>query len=191
MSDINQNIMILRSLVEESVDHRLNTSTDFAYLAGCIQGRLKQTISVSTLERIWGYVKGYQTVRESTLSILAQFIGYSDWSTFVRDYCDVPSAQSSHRVTMPMLTYNEVPVGGEVIIEWNPNRHCKLRHDGQGYWTVVESLRSKLSSGDKFLCYRFTLHQPLYLDEFRHKEEEPCIFVVGNRGGLTKADRVE
>lgn len=187
MSDINQNISILRVLVEQAVDHRVNTSTDFAFLSGCIQGRLKQTISVSTLERIWGYVEGYQTVRESTLDILSRFVGFPDWQTFVSDYCEVSSAQSSHRISAPTLLASDVPVGGIVVIEWNPGRHCEIRHRGDGEWEVTTSVKSKLSVGDTFRCQRFTLNQPLYLEDYCHAAEQPSLFVVGNRGGLTKA----
>ena len=190
MSDINQNITILRALVEQAADHRINTSTDFAFLSGCIQGRLRQTISVSTLERICGYVEGYQSVRETTLSILAQFVGYPDWSTFVADYCEVPSAQSSHRVDAPLVMASDVEAGARMAIEWNPGRHCVLRHLGDGRWMVVESVKSKLAVGDTFRCSRFILNQPLYLEDFRHGNESPCLFVVGGRGGLTVAERL-
>ena len=92
-----QHITLLRQLVEESADHKIATSTDFIFLSGEIQGRLKETLSVSTLKRIWGYVDGYASVRPSTLDILARFVGFSDWETFVSDYCEVESVQSSLR----------------------------------------------------------------------------------------------
>lgn len=185
MSDLNQNISILRTLVEEAADHRVSTSTDFAFLSGCIQGRLHQTVSVSTLERIWGYVEGYQTIRESTLDILARFTGFADWRTFVADYCSVPSAQSSHRLSSPTLTADKVAVDALLTIEWNPGRRCLLRHLGDGLWRVEESIKSKLAPGDTFRCQRFTVGLPLFLDDYRHADEPPSLFVVGNRGGLT------
>lgn len=190
MKDINQNIMLLRALVEESANHRLSTSTDFAFLSGCIQGRLHQTLSVSTLERIWGYVDGYQSVREGTLSILAQFVGFPDWATFVADYCNVPSAQSSHRVMAPSLMASEVPTGDRIVIEWNPERKCTLVHLGDGLWRVEESIKSKLLVGDTFLCQRFTLNQPLFLEDYHHENEPPSLFVVGKRGGLTRVELI-
>ena len=188
MTDNNQNIMLLRQMVEETLAHRLKTSTDFAFLSGCIQGRLRQTISVSTLERIWGYVEGYQTIRESTLSLLAQFVGYPDWQTFVSDYCNVPSAQSSRRILAPTLEAIEMPVGGRVLIEWNPGRRCELLHLGNARWRVEHCEKTKLAVGDTFVCHRFTLNYPLYLSDYRHADEPPSLFVVGNRGGLIHVD---
>lgn len=181
-----QNITILCSLVEQAADHRISTSSDFAFLSGCIQGRLKQTVSVSTLERIWGYVDSYQNVRESTLDILARFAGFPDWKTFVADYCNVPSAQSSHRIAATSYSADQIPQGTLVAIEWNPNRHCLLLHLGDGRWRVEQSINSKLSIGDTFSCQRFILNEPLYLNDFKHGDDDSALFVVGNRGGLTK-----
>ena len=93
-----QHITLMRQLVEESANHTVNTSNDFIFLSGEIQGRLNENLSVSTLKRLWGYVEGYASVRPSTLDILARFVGFPDWETFVSDYCEVESVQSSHRV---------------------------------------------------------------------------------------------
>ncbi|MBR0055375.1 MAG: hypothetical protein IJP65_08750 [Bacteroidales bacterium] len=79
MPEISQNIALLRHCVEESANHRIKTSTDFTFLAGVIQERLGETVATSTLKRLWGYVDGYASTRESTLNILARFIGYPDW----------------------------------------------------------------------------------------------------------------
>lgn len=103
-----QHITLLRQLVEESADHPISTSNDFIFLSGEIQGRLKEALSVSTLKRLWGYVDGYTTVRVTTLDILARFVGFPDWETFVSDYCEVESVQSSHRVLNPSFYANEL-----------------------------------------------------------------------------------
>lgn len=186
MRNKSQNITILCSVVEQAADHRISTSSDFTFLSGCIQGRLKQTVSTSTLERIWGYVDGYQNVRESTLDILARFAGFPDWKTFVADYCNVPSAQSSRRIMASSYSADQIPQNTLLAIEWNPNRHCLLLHLGNGRWRVEQSINSKLAIGDTFSCQRFILNEPLYLNDFKHADDEPALFVVGNRGGLTK-----
>ena len=67
MPDTIQNINPLRQRVEESANHRIKTSTNFTFLSGMIQERLGDTLGPSTLKRIWGYVEGYASTRESTL----------------------------------------------------------------------------------------------------------------------------
>lgn len=191
MSYNSQYIMLLRTLVEEAADHRVSTTTDFAFLSGCIQGRLKQTLSVSTLERIWGYVDGYQSIRENTLNVLARFVGFASWRSFVNDYCEVPSAASSHRVLSPALLAADVPDGGRVRLCWNPGRDVVLLHLGDGCWRVESSVGSKLRVGDTFRCDRFILGHPVYLEELRQEGKEACYYVAGNKGGLTLAEVVQ
>ena len=191
MTQNSQYIMLLRTLVEETADHRISSSTDFAYLSGCIQGRLKETLSVSTLERIWGYVEGYQTIRESTLDVLARFVGFPDWKSFVTGYCEVPSAQSSMRIVAGAVPSSDIPEGGRLAIEWNPGRHVELLHLGGGQWRVEASVNSKLAAGDTFRCERFIPGQTLLLDNYRHGGEEPGLFAVGRRGGLTLVEQCQ
>lgn len=60
-----QHITLLRQLVEESADHSIATSNDFIFLSGEMQGRLKETLSSSTLKQLWGYVDGICAPRVS------------------------------------------------------------------------------------------------------------------------------
>lgn len=180
-----QHITLLRQLVEESADHRIETSNDFIFLSGEIRGRLNENLSVSTLKRLWGYVDGYASVRQSTLDILARFVGFPNWETFVSDYCEVESVQSSHRVVSESLFAKDLNVGDKVEIRWNPNRRLLLNYLGDNMFTITESENAKLKTGDRFLCQRFILNQPLYVDVLDN-EGQTAVFVMGNKGGLTK-----
>ena len=60
-------ILLLREMVEESVARKMKAPADFQFLTGVIQERCKETLGVTTLKRIWGYIDGYNTTRYSTL----------------------------------------------------------------------------------------------------------------------------
>lgn len=179
-----QQITMLRQLVEESADHRIETSNDFIFLSGEIRGRLNENLSVSTLKRLWGYVDGYASVRSSTLNILARFVGFPDWETFVSDYCEMEGVQSSHRVKGETLYVEKFTKNTSVEFTWNPNRRCIATFQGENCFVVIESENSKLKPGDIFYCNRFTLHEPLYVN-IRMPDGENNFFVMGNKGGLT------
>lgn len=183
-----QHITLLRQLVEESADHAIATSNDFIFLSGEIRGRLNENLSVSTLKRLWGYVDGYASVRPSTLDILARFVGFPDWETFVSDYCEVESVQSSHRVVGESLFAKDLSVGDNVEIRWNPNRRLLLNYLGGNIFTITESENAKLKAGDRFLCQRFILNQPLFVDVLSD-DGQTAVFVMGNKGGLTKISK--
>lgn len=191
MKDPDQNIALLRALVEESSNCKAVTSNDFIYMAGAIQGRINKHLGVSTLKRIWGYIEGYKSVRESTLDILAQFVGYPDYETFVSDYCDSEAVRSSHRVVTQACVSSDIPQGTLVEITWNPNRRLVLLHKGKGRYQVKSSLHSKVAVDDSFEAQSFIIGQPLVLSNYIHNDEEPCCFIVGNKGGLTTIKMVE
>lgn len=128
---------------------------------------------------------GYASVRPSTLDILARFVGFPDWETFVSDYCGVEGVQSSHRVVSPSLYSKDLDTGNQVNICWNPNRHCLLKYLGNSLFEVIGSENAKLKPGDRFLCQRFTLNQPLYVELLTNNGNTE-LFVMGNKGGLTK-----
>lgn len=184
-----QHITLLRQLVEESANHPIVSSNDFIYLSGEIQGRLKETLSSSTLKRIWGYVDGYASVRVTTLDILARFTGFPDWETFVSDYCEVDSVQSSHRVAGKSLLSSELNRDDKVEICWNPNRRCLLTYQGDNRFLVTDAQNSKIKASDAFLCERFTLSEALYVQRLC-PDGSTELFVMGNKGGLTKVRKL-
>lgn len=79
----------LREMIEEAVGRKMKTPKDFDFLADQIFDKLHETVSSTTLKRMWGYLQESSSPRESTLDILAQFVDYKDWETF----CSETSAQ--------------------------------------------------------------------------------------------------
>lgn len=82
MNTPDPHIARLRSDIEAEVGRKIRTPKDFDFLSACIADRLHQTISISTLKRVWNYVASDATPRLSTLDILAQFVGSKDWEDY-------------------------------------------------------------------------------------------------------------
>lgn len=176
----------LKSAVQQSIMRSEMHSSDFDYLYGEIQHRIGETIGISTLKRLWGYIDGYNSIRTSTLDVLCRFVGFPDWHTFVADHCNADDEQTSHRIVTATLLCDDIEVGDKVTIEWNPNRILEIVHRGNGWFDVIQSRNSKIKVGDRFHCERFMMSQPLYIDNLVHENNEPILFVVGKKGGLTK-----
>lgn len=180
----------LKAVISKSVMRSMEGPKDFKYLYDTIRERTNETIGENTLKRLWGYVEGYETIRESTLDALCRFVGYPDWNTFVADYCGEKDFQSSHRVVQATLTVDAMKEGDLLAIEWNPNRRLTLKHVGNGVFDVTDAHNSKIVAGDRFHCERFIIGEPLYIDNLVHNDDEPALFVVGKQGGLTKIERI-
>ena len=180
-------ILHLREMVEKSVSRKIKTPADFQFLTGVIQERCKETLGVTTLKRIWGYVEGYDTTRYSTLSILARCVGFRDWEDFLTNYSR--TGESSNLVLGRALYSGDLSVGDCVALTWSPDRRVRIEHLGNGAFEVLQSENSKLKPGDTFCCSFFIVGEPLYLDNFVHGHNPPTLFVVGNKGGLTEVRR--
>lgn len=90
-------LSVMRQDIEAVVGRKMRTPKDFDFLSETVFGKMHQTISATTLKRLWGYFKENVTPRRSSLDLLAQFLDYSDWN----DFCQRRFAQDSGDVTMP------------------------------------------------------------------------------------------
>jgi hypothetical protein len=60
----------------------MRTPKDFDFLSEQIFVKLHETVSPTTLKRLWGYLQEQSVPRQSTLDVLAQFVDFKDWDAF-------------------------------------------------------------------------------------------------------------
>ena len=94
----NQNLDRLRESIEAQVDRKMRTPKDFDFLSEQIFEKEHQTVSPTTLKRMWGYLSEKATPRLSTLNILSQFIGYDDWDSFCKSESTEQPVEESEEV---------------------------------------------------------------------------------------------
>ena len=76
---MNNDYELICRAVEQSVGYSPRTPKDFDRLSDDIFARLHQKVSPTTLKRLWGYVATDSLPRQSTLDLLAQFVGCDDY----------------------------------------------------------------------------------------------------------------
>lgn len=77
----------------------LDSPTDYERLSADIQSKTGELISVSTLKRLFGYLKPGTVPRPSTLSVLSRYVGFSGWSDFCSgEECSQPCKVSKKAV---------------------------------------------------------------------------------------------
>lgn len=180
----------LRHRIELSINRKVKTPADFDFLAGVVWERLHETISPTTLKRLWGYIDGADTIRNSTLNLLSQFLGYQDWDAFLNELENNNEIQSAIIISRHILTQDLQP--NDIIeVGWQPNRHCIFRYLGNRTFIVEESSNSKLKVGNTFACSLFVLGEPLYIDNLIQNGRPPVAFVVGNKSGLTLLELIQ
>lgn len=181
MQKTSPEISELKKRIEDNLKRKMRTPNDFVFLVGAVWEKTRQTISPTTLKRLWGYIDGADETRGSTLEILSRFLGYGNWDDFVKD---IGQESNSDPVTSPHIKAEELNVGDCVFISWKPDRRCTFRYLGDQKFIVEETENSKLKTGNTFYASLFILGEPLYLSDLVQGNNAPIDFVVGNRDGL-------
>ena len=166
-SDIPQ-IAALRNKVEEFFGKSLVTHTDFLELVDSIEKSLKEHVSESTLERLWGYsTRENKTGKVSirTLNVLSRLCGFSGWEDFCA-WLKAEQKKESELFTGKVLRSVDLEEGARLLIGWQPDRLCTVRYLGDNLFEVESVENTSLSQGDRFKVIQFQLGRPLYLEEF-------------------------
>lgn len=171
----------LKKEVEALVGRTIKSPRDFEFLSRQIQGYTRESISVSTLKRMWGYVASISKPGLYNLNLLSRMVGYSDWDAFVGgqngDY-------SSRFFVKSKLIADALGVGDRVRLTWQPGRIVTIKYQGHDVFLVEESQKSKLAVGDTFTCHQFVAEEPLYLTNLSHPHVPLCNYVAGQKGGI-------
>lgn len=53
-------------VIEDNLKRKMRTPNDFIFLVGAVWERTRQTISPTTLKRLWGYIDGADETRNNS-----------------------------------------------------------------------------------------------------------------------------
>lgn len=175
----------LKRQLEDQLNRKMKTPNDFIFLSGVIWDRTHETMSPTTLKRLWGYIDGADETRSSTLDILSRTLGFSDWEEFLRH---LDTSGNSNPVLAPHLDAANLKSGDRVFVSWKPDRRCTFRCLGESHFIVEKAENSKLKEGNTFSASLFILGEPLYLNDLVQGKNPPIAFVIGNKDGLTELE---
>ena len=179
----------LMSLVEKKFRKNVKTSTDFNALAAEIESETSESVSASTLKRMWGYVNMNPVPRQSTLDVLSRYIGKSDFKAFCEDLKSSKAFNSTF-FTADFIDAKDLQPEECVEIGWAPDRLVTLKYLGGCQFEVISSKNSKLDSGDRFTATNFIKGLPLYISQILRNGELTPSYIAGRQGGLTHLKRL-
>ena len=179
-TDIPQ-IAALREAVETTTGITPCTHADFIALGLAAERILKEHISESTLERVWGYsTRGYETVSKRTLDVLARLAGNPGWEAFCKA---IGAEEDSGFIDDPETLESEsLPEGARLKLCWHPDRTVILRHLEGSSFVVEHNENSKLSEGTVLTCKGFHKGSTVYM------ELPQGLYVAGKEYGLTSLE---
>lgn len=176
-------VIILKKKVEEKYGAVPGGPDAFDRLAETISEDTRERISVSTLKRMWGYIGTTMRQRESSLDILARYVGYSRFREFCNDM-----EKTSAFLTDNIIDTGKLAAGCSVILKWDPDRVVRLSYEGEQRFTVTDPGTSKLAAGDSFRCGNFIKGQALHIAGIQRAAELIPAYVAGKTNGLTEVE---
>lgn len=190
-------ISALCTEVENKMGRDLHTHADFLMLVDAIEEELREHVSETTLERLWGYsTRKSDAVSLRTLNVIAKFLNYAGWI----DYCDSLKLESnieSEMFAADVIMSDALEVGERLKIGWQPDRVCEVRYLGDNRFIAEATVNSSIKPGDTFSCLMFQLGRELYMDDFLKNGQEPSNvsqkkvrYVVGQKNGLTTLEHI-
>lgn len=175
--------------VELRYGKAVKTPYDFVCLRESIQRETGEYISVSTLKRLWGYVKNSGGVRPSTLDVLSRYVESYNFNYFI-GCMDASKYQDSVYFAGAVVRSSDLSSGDNVVLEWNSDRRVILVYRGDNVFEVTDSGTSKLNAGDCFTACAFIQGEPLYLAEVIRHGCPVSAYIAGRRGGLKRVEIV-
>lgn|SRR5574344_635155 len=188
MKDIDSDaLLLLKKEVEDKMGYSLKAPTNFDALISRVEREINETLSLSTVKRLWGYVTSTKSPRLSTLSILSRFLGYRDYDDFcIKKHIFV--SEDSYFITKSGEITTNISVGDELSLEWEPDRFCRIKCEGKDKYRVVKAINCKLHEGDTFCASFFAVGHPLYVSELIRDEKRLSNYVAGKTSGITSID---
>lgn len=176
----------IKADILEKIKRTLESPADFDYLSQEIQKSCGETVSSTTLKRIFGYIPSISATRLSTLSVLARYLGYSGWSTYIQAKNNNQSVNSDFVVTRTIVT-SSLNIGDIVHFEWSPGRVCEAEFLGGDRFIITLSKNTKLQIGDTFQTSAFVngiAFTAINLKQARGVNSRCQNYSVGQKSGI-------
>ena len=181
MEQKQEDIKRLIDHVEKVMGKSMQAPRDFMMLYEQLKDFTGDSISISTLKRIWGYTHTDTSFSLHSLDLLSRMVGYNNWDSFLKDESDIPTSQVF--VNKKLKSFSLEP-GEKMKLTWQPNRVVLVEYQGCNKFKVLESQNSKLQTGDVFHCEQFMESEPLIMTHLIRKNMDPCDYICGKQSGV-------
>lgn len=177
-------IKLLCKTIEERLGHQLTTTADFKMLAERIFEVTGDRLSVSTLKRCFGLFGGNIVQRHSTLSILARYIGFKDWSDYITTLRGSLNEESDFK-PIEAIDIEKIPVGGQLKISWLPNREIRVQYLGERRFLIQEAVNTKLQINDIIEIAMLAPNQPMFISQIIRHDNIFTGYLAGQYHGVS------
>ena len=171
----------IKAEIERVYGEPLKYPADCHRLALSIRESLNETIGVTTLKRLLGFVSDVMEPRRSTLDILAKYCGFADYDEMKREVAGAGDSdfEQEHDIKVSSL----IP-GSIVGFEYLPDRKVKIRYLGDSEFEVTLSENGSLREGDIITVSCFLENSPLIVSKVKRGNSDLGRYIAGKTSGI-------
>ncbi|MDE7376543.1 MAG: hypothetical protein K2N16_06825 [Muribaculaceae bacterium] len=180
--DKNHALEVLLNLTNNTLGFVPSTPTEFNELSLAIEQKTGRSLSLSSIKRLWGYIKydGYPS--STTLNTLAKFNGYKNWDTFLM--VNIEGTDYSGFIEESIVNTEELNVGDKIVLRWGGEKSCEIECIAPARFRVNQSHNIKLLAGDTFTLHTIFRGHPLYVSDIQRGEQLIPAYIGAKKGGI-------
>ncbi len=173
----------LIELTDKTLGYTPSTPTEFAELSLLILKKTGHSLSVSSIKRIWGYVRYDSFPSTTTLNILAQYNNFRDWDTFLLSHNGTDFDDSGF-VDETAVCVERLTPGDRLLLKWGQGKSCEIEYLSHFRFCVNQSRNIKLLAGDTFTLNVICQHHPLYISDIHRGDSRIPAYIGARKGGI-------
>ena len=180
-----QALAALVRITNENLGYQPTTPTGFNDLSRQIQQITGNSLSPSSIKRIWGYIPYKGNFATTTLDILARYNGMRDWESFKKKLKEDPASDDESGFHDNTITdTSKYRPGDKIELSWNDGKVCELECVGQMRFRVLRSENIKLKTSDTVTLHTLCIGQPVYISDIIRGDIHYTAYVGAKKGGL-------
>ena len=172
--------------IEAKLGMEINYPQQCEIVAQAIEDETGQTLGVSTVKRMLGFLNEDRIPRQSTMDILSKFLGYKDAALMSKDISK--DSEISDFTWMECVEPEDLKEGTQLQITYDPQRLLILTYLGDNKFIVNESKRSKLEKGDVLEIHQLVVGHELLVNDVTREGKSKGSYTGAKQGGLTSIE---
>ena len=175
--------------IKEKTGINMTKSVDFEILAQAIKDKTNESLGVNTLKRLFGYKTDKVVPRLSTMDVIAQYLGCTDYESLIKELGD--EADISMFTPIDAIEVKDLEKGTQVRISYEPNRIIFLTYLGDMQFIVNEIEGSKnILKGDVLIITQLAVGHRLIVAQVIRNSENLGSYEAAKFKGLKSVEIV-
>lgn len=172
-------------ITNENLGYEPTTPTGYNDLIRQIQQITGNSLSLSSIKRLWGYIPYDGEFSTTTLDILARYNGLRDWESFRKSLRENPVSDDESGFHDRNITdTGKYRPGDRIELSWNDGKQCELECVGHMRFRILRAENIKLKTSDTVTLHTLCIGQPVYISDIIRDDIHFTAYVGAKKGGL-------